>query len=162
MDFRIRAANEDDLPAMLSLWREMMDFHAERDRRFRPKPSPGGERAWAKYLREDIWMSENCCVLVAEADGRLVGQILGELRELPPVFEPKVYGYVTDIIVHRKARRRGVGRALFKRLGEWMRSRGAEHLQLQVMSKNDAAQAFWRAMNLRDYLDLLWYELEVE
>lgn len=58
VSFTIRAATEDDLPEMLRLWREMMGFHAARDPRFRPKPSPEGEKAWSHYLREEIWASD--------------------------------------------------------------------------------------------------------
>ena len=162
MEFRIRPGTETDLPAMLSLWREMMDFHAELDPRFRPRSSPEGEAAWADYLREEIWTSENWCVLVAEANAALVGQILGELRELPPVFGAQAFGYVTDIVVAGEARRQGIARALFKGLREWMRDRGAEHLQMQVMVRNDASQAFWRAMGCTRYSDILWYDLEEE
>jgi ribosomal protein S18 acetylase RimI-like enzyme len=160
MNYVIRRATEDDLPGMLRLWREMMDFHAHWDARFRPKPSPEAERAWTKYLREDIWASDKWCVFVAEDDGRLVGQIAGELREPAPVFEPQTYGYVTDIVVDPDARRRDIGKALFHALEEWFRERGAAHLQLQVLVSNPASQAFWRAMGCSDYSDILWYDLE--
>ncbi|MGD2176922.1 MAG: GNAT family N-acetyltransferase [Anaerolineae bacterium] len=162
MDMVIRTANEDDLPEMLRLWREMMDFHARCDARFRPRPLPEAEQAWTKYLREDIWDSDRWCILVAEADDALVGQIGGELREAVPVFEPRTYGYITDIVVDPAARRRGIGRALFKALEEWFRGRGAADLQLQVLESNPAAQAFWRAMGCSDYSDILWYDLEAE
>jgi ribosomal protein S18 acetylase RimI-like enzyme len=160
MDFVIRPATEDDVPEMLRLWREMMDFHAHWDDRFRPKPSPEAEQAWANYLREDIWGSDKWCVLVAEEKGKLVGQIAGELREWAPVFEPQTYGYVTDIVVDPDARRRGIGGALFNALEAWCRERGATHLQLQVLVSNPASQAFWREMGCSDYSDILWYDLE--
>lgn len=160
MSFTIRAATRDDLPQMLRLWREMMDFHASRDPRFRPMASPEGENAWASYLRKDILGSDTWCALVAERDGRLLGQILGELREPAPVFQPATYGYVTDIVVESGARRAGVGRSLFEALREWMVDRGAAYLRLQVLSSNEASQSFWRAVGCADHSDILWYDLE--
>ncbi|MGD8966743.1 MAG: GNAT family N-acetyltransferase [Anaerolineae bacterium] len=160
MGFMIRPATEDDLPEMLRLWREMMDFHAHWDARFQPKPSPEAERAWTKFLREDIWGSDKWCVLLAEQDNELIGQIMGELRETAPVFEHQTYGYVTDIVVAPDARRRGIGKALFNALETWFREQDAAHLQLQVLENNPASQAFWRAMGCSDYSDILWYDLE--
>ena len=161
MDIVIRPATEADLPEMLKLWREMMDFHARWDARFRPGPAPDAEEAWTKYLREDIWTSDRWCLLVAEIDDRLVGQIGGVLRDPPPVFESGTYGYVTDIVVDPQTRRRGVGRALFRGLEAWFHERGVSHLELQVLRRNPASQAFWRAMGCTDFIDKLWYELEV-
>jgi len=162
MDFIVRPGTEEDLPQMLRLWREMMDFHARVEPRFRPLPSPAGEQAWEKHLREHVWGSEDWCVFVAEADGRLIGQIMGVLRDQVPVFEPERYGYVTDIVVDVTARRSGVGRALFEALEAWFCQRGVSHLQLQVAHDNPVSQAFWRAVGCMDYMDTLWYDLEAE
>lgn len=162
MDFMVRPGTEKDMPAMLRLWREMMDYHARLDPRFRPLPPPEGEQAWEKHLCEHVWGSEDWCVFVAEADGRLVGQILGTMRNAIPVFEPERYGYVTDVVVDPAARHSGVGQALFQALKGWFRQRGVTYLQLSVTHANPTSQAFWRAMGCTDYLDLMWYDLEAE
>ena len=70
MDFRVRQATPEDLPEMSRLWREMMDFHARCEPRFRPLPPPEGEKRWGSFLRKQIWGSEDWGVFVAEADGR--------------------------------------------------------------------------------------------
>jgi ribosomal protein S18 acetylase RimI-like enzyme len=162
MDFTIRPGTETDIPQMLQLWREMMDFHAQAEPRFRPLPPPTGEQAWERYLRQDTWENEDRAVFVAEADGRLIGQIMGVLRDSVPVFEAERFGYVTDIVVDPAARRRGVGLALFEALKAWFRKRGVPYLQLQVAHNNPVSQAFWRAMGCIDYMDTLWYDLEAE
>ena len=160
MEIVIRPAEERDLPAMLRLWREMMDFHARWDARFRPGRAPDAEDAWTKYLRQEIWGSDKWCALVAEQNGDVVGQIMGVLRNPVPVFEPGTYGYVTDIVVDPQVRRRGVGKALFQSLEAWFLERGASHLELQVLEHNPASQAFWRAMGCTDFSDNMWYDLE--
>jgi ribosomal protein S18 acetylase RimI-like enzyme len=160
MRFTIRPATEEDMPEMLRLWREMMDFHARAEPRFRPRPTPVGEEAWELFVRRDILASEDWLALVAEAEGHLVGQIMGAVRDPVPVFEPGKFGYVTDIVVDPAARRSGVGRALFDALKAWFRQRGALNIQLQVAYNNPASQAFWRQMGCTDYMDTLWYDLE--
>ena len=161
--FVIRPGTEADIPGMLRLWREMMDYHARVEPRFRPTPPPVGEQVWEKHLRETILGSENWGIFVAEGDDdRLIGQIMGALREPAPVFKPGRYGYVTDIVIDPAVRRSGVGQALFEALKRWYRARGTPYVQLQVAHNNTASQTFWRAMGCTDYLHTLWYDLEVE
>jgi ribosomal protein S18 acetylase RimI-like enzyme len=147
---------------MLRLWREMMDFHAQVDHRFRPLPSPEGEEAWARYLRESVFDRDEWCVFVAEEGGRLIGQTLGMLRESYPVFEPDRYGYLTDVAVEAAARRRGVGTALVAAAIEWLRERGASHVELRAAHRNTVSQSFWRAMGCTDYMDVMWVDLEAQ
>jgi ribosomal protein S18 acetylase RimI-like enzyme len=160
MHIRIRPATPADVPEMLRLWRKMMDHHARLEPRFRPLPHPEGERAWEKHLREDILSNTDCHALVADAGERLVGQIIGTLPNPLPVFEAQTFGFVTDVVVDPTARRQGVGRRLFDALKDWFRRQGATHVELQVAHANPAAQAFWRGIGCKDYMDTLWYDLE--
>jgi ribosomal protein S18 acetylase RimI-like enzyme len=113
-------------------------------------------------MREDVWGNEAWCVFVAESEGKVVGQMIGTLRDEYPVFEPRRYGYVTDVAVDQAARRSGVGRALFEALKDWFRIRGISHLRLTVAHNNPVSQAFWRALGCTDYMDQMWYDLEVK
>ncbi len=162
MSFTVRPGNPEDQPEMLRLWRQMMDFHAQVEPRFRPLPPPEGERAWEKHLSEHVWGSDEWGVFVAEEDGKLLGQTMGMMRDQVPVFESERYGYVTDIIVAPEARRCGVGEALFDALKAWFCEQGVSHLQLQVAHNNPTSQAFWRAMGCTDYMHTFWYDLEAE
>ena len=152
----VRRATEVDVPGMLPLWNEMMAFHAALDPRFQPVPD--GDTYWAKatsaWIRED-----DSCVLVAEAEGRIVGYIVGMMHENPPVLLPPLYGFVSDICVAPEWRQRGVGRRMFAALKEWFRQHGADHVELRVAHNNPISQAFWRAVGCQDYMDSMWCEL---
>jgi ribosomal protein S18 acetylase RimI-like enzyme len=147
------------MPAMLGLWRQMMDFHAKADSRFRPKESPLGEEAWEKFISEHAWTDDAWCVLVGVDDGRVVGHCLGVLRESYPVYVPSRHGVVLDIVVDAAARRGGVGSALFAEMKAWFRQNGADHVELSVAHHNAVSQAFWRAMGCTDYMDTMWFAL---
>jgi ribosomal protein S18 acetylase RimI-like enzyme len=162
MDFTVRPGTEEDIPAVLRLWREMMDHHARLEPRFEPLPSPAGEDAWEKHLREDIWGKQDWHIVVAEADGQVVGMMIGTLRDPYPVFKPERYGFVADAVVSSAARRSGVGRALFEALKAWFRQQRVSHLELVVAHANPASQAFWRAMGCTDFMDNMWYDLEAK
>ena len=160
MTVAVRHASDQDISGILCLWREFMDWHAMVESRFRPLAAPEGENAWHKFLQKDIWGNENWCILVAEMDGVLVGQMIGCVRDQVPVFEPARYGYVTDAVVTDSARHQGVGQALFAALKSWFREQGVTHLQLQIAHNNPSAQSFWRRLGCTDYMHTLWYDME--
>ncbi len=54
-----------------------------------------------------------------------------------------------SIVVREQVRRRGVGRALFEVLTAWAREQGAQRIQLEVRSGNEAAIRFYERAGLR-------------
>jgi ribosomal protein S18 acetylase RimI-like enzyme len=155
-EVHVRRATPQDEEAVLQLWQEMMDYHAHLDPRF--QPSPDGKEHFHAALKE--WMDDDSrCVLVAVADGEVIGYIIGRLAENPPVFALRRFGYVTDICVAPPWRRLGVGRKLFAALQEWFRQQGLTVVQLNVAALNPTSQAFWRAMGFQDFLNQMWLDL---
>ena len=152
----IRRATPDDVEGILPLWNELMDYHAALDVRF--QPAPGAEESWTDFLL-DLLQDDDACVLVADARDKLVGFIMGLVRENLPVLLPSKYGLVTDICVDPGWRRQDIGRRLFEALKDWFRKKELFTVQLDVAHFNPVSQAFWRAMGCGDFLDRLWFEL---
>jgi ribosomal protein S18 acetylase RimI-like enzyme len=134
----------------------MMRHHAALDERFRP--APDGEEHWENVLRDWI-RDDDTRVLVADAEGQLVGYIIGMMRENPPVLLPPVYGLVSDICVDPAWRQRGIGRRLFEALKDWFTEKELSTVQLNVAHTNPVSQGFWRAVGCEDYMDRLWFGL---
>ena len=155
---RVRPATEDELVEMSRLWREMMDYHAKVEPRFRPLPPPAGEEAWMNHMRKDVFGSEDSCIFAAEMDGRIVGQMIGLLRDEYAVFEPAQFGYVTDVAVDPAVRRGVVGGALFEAVKNWFREKGVSRLRMMVAHSNPVSQPFWRAMGCTRRVSVLWQE----
>jgi len=152
---RVRPARPPDTEAVVALCREMMESHAALDPRFRPAAS------WIPAYREDFrrrLQDRDHQVVVCEEEGKVVGYAAVSLRMHPPVLEPRLVGYVTDICVAPAARRRGVGRALVDALREWCRSRGLRVILLRAACLNQTSQAFWRRMGWQDYMTEMWFE----
>jgi ribosomal protein S18 acetylase RimI-like enzyme len=152
----IRQANQDDVGGILPLWNELTDYHAALDARF--QSAPGGEERWREILLD--WLQDDdACALVADAGGKLVGFIMGLVRENPPVLLPPKYGLVTDICVDPGWRRQGIGGRLFEALKLWFRDKNLFVIQVSVAHRNPVSQTFWRAMGCEDYMSRLWLEL---
>jgi len=136
----IRRATLADVKRLVPLWQEMMSFHAQLDPRFRP--AFDGAQYWAQNLKS--WLrDENYCVLVAEAEGELVGYIIGSVRERIPVFTPAIYGFVSDICVASHMRRQGIGTRLFATLKEWFRNAISSFPWLIAIPSPELSGAKW-------------------
>jgi ribosomal protein S18 acetylase RimI-like enzyme len=152
----VRQAKPGDVEPLLDLWQEMMDHHARLDPRL--TPAADGRQAFRPTVER--WMADSeWRVLVAKADGEIVGYAIGHVADINPVLAKPSYGYVTDICVSPGWRRHGVGRRLFKSMRTWFQRRDLAAVQLSVAALNPTAQAFWRAMGFGDYMNRLWLDI---
>ena len=106
----IRKALKKDIPFIVELGKELLDFHAELDSFFRRRKN--GHVAMRKFVNKNI-DDENTLVLVAECGGKVVGYSQSTIEKNPPVLEMKEYGLVQVIAVTGKYQRRGIGKRLF-------------------------------------------------
>ncbi len=103
-------------------------------------------RCWVEESL-DRSAAEDHAVLVAEADGDLVGIVTVATRRH---FTGAVDGYVGELVVDASAERRGVGSALMLAAEGWARERGLAHVTLETGAANAAARAFYGALGYRD------------
>jgi GNAT superfamily N-acetyltransferase len=153
---KIRKAGQRDIPAMVELWKEMMDFHKERDKFFTLRA--GTDKKWFKFITGHI-SSTKSTVLVAEHNGRLVGHCLTFISEYPPVLTTKRYGVFQEIAVTADYRRSGIGQRLVEEMLKWFRKRRITRLEVRVSVFNEISTAFWRKMEFKPYLETLCREV---
>ena len=152
----IREAGAEDVGAIVELWVEMIDFHAERDPFF--ARSADGDKVFAEFVAKNI-AGETVCVLVAERDGRIVGYCQGMIERHPPVLERVEYGQILDFGVTADCRRTGVGEQLCTRLCEWLAAKGVHRIEVRHSIANEIASRFWPKMGFRPYLKTLCMEV---
>jgi GNAT superfamily N-acetyltransferase len=146
---RIRRAQEQDLPQMEGLWKELMDYHQDLDPFFTRRPD--GHERWLEYVKTNM-ASERWLLLVAEVNGEVVGYIMAAIQECPPVFTTSEFGFVQDVAVRATHRRRGIATALYALCEEWFRDMGVRRMELNALAANEVSTAFWRRMGYGDYL----------
>jgi GNAT superfamily N-acetyltransferase len=131
----IRPAGPGDLTAMIALLAELFalepDFRAD----------AGRQRRGLALLVEDRLRR---VALVAEAGGRVVGMVTGQL--VVSTSEGGGSVLVEDLVVSASERRRGIGRALLRAVESWAAARGATRLQLLADRENAAALRFYERM----------------
>jgi len=92
----IRKTTSADLPAIVELWKELMDFHRNLDPFF--SRSKAGHESFLKWIEKGI-ESDSTEIFVADDSGKIQGYILIEISNYPPVFELKKYGMISDAAV---------------------------------------------------------------
>ncbi|MBE2268478.1 MAG: GNAT family N-acetyltransferase [Anaerolinea sp.] len=155
----IRPAAAGDIDAIARLWLALVEFHREIDGDL-PAAAPNGALRYARRLIDRVEDSQSR-VLVAEADGHVVGYVLGMVVDLvPEMFAQPPSGFLADIFVDAEHRRQGVGRALVDALAAWFREHGLDYYEWHVAARNTAAVEFWRAVGGRDVMLRMRGEIE--
>ncbi len=152
----IRLATRRDIPAMVVLWEELMDFHRVRDPFF--TRSDNGGDIFAQFVGENI-RNDSACVLVATVEGKIVGYCQGMLDRHPPALQEPNFGQVLDFGVTAEYRRAGIGEQMFRALCEWFRREGVRRIEVRHSTFNEIGARFWPKMGFQPYLQTLFLEL---
>lgn len=133
----IRPFRTRDYPAVLRLWRRTVGT------------SGGDDRATILRLAKK---NPGTC-LVASADGKLVGTIMGthDFRR----------GYIFHLAIDTRFRRRGIASALVRACMTGMRADKVRRVWIFVRRKNRVSWAFWKRAGWRVVDDVSFLSREV-
>ena len=131
----VRFAREADIPAILRIYAPYVENTAVSFEYTVPTTEEFTERFRAITARFP-W-------LIWEADGQILGYAYGSTP-----FGRAAYQWCAEasIYLHPDARRRGIGRALYTSLEEYLRAQGFQVVYALVTSANEASMAFHRRM----------------
>ena len=155
----IAEADESHLPQIVELWKELTDFHAERDPHF--TRAEDGHVHFEKHLRGLLGSAE-WHVLVALDGERVVGYAMGQLARKPPVFKETAYGLISDLVVTAAYRRRSIGQDLLTETVAWFAEHGLRRAEVRVATCNEVAQAFWDIEVFKDFMAMKFIEIDPE
>jgi len=154
-EITIRKATAKDVPAIVELWKELMDYHKKLDPLF--TRSPAGHKQFAEYLMNHINDADSR-VLIALHRMRPAGYCMTKISKYPPVFEKQQYGELHDMAVTKKYRRRGIGRLLVKAVRQWCAKKGVNRIEARYSMANEVAAGFWAGAGFRPYLKTTFLE----
>jgi len=144
----IREATLDEMESLLAF--EQGVITAERPFNDRLKPDP-----IHYYDLPDLITSENATVLVAEANGVLVGSGYAQIRKAKPYMKHDFHSYLGFMYVAPEYRGQGINQQVLKHLTEWSKSQGVHHLVLDVYADNQTAiRAYEKAGFKNDFIEM--------
>jgi ribosomal protein S18 acetylase RimI-like enzyme len=143
----VRRAKREDLPHVATLAAALVRMHHSADpvRFFLPERV---EEGYAWWLERELGRPE-AVVLVAEAEGAIVGYAYGtrEGRDWNMLLD--AHGAVHDVFVVQSARRSGSGTELVRVIVAELEALGPGPIVLATMVQNESAQALFRACGFR-------------
>ncbi|MCC6689901.1 MAG: GNAT family N-acetyltransferase [Bacteroidia bacterium] len=137
MNVVIRNGFKEDLPAVLSLIKELAEYEKEPH-----------EVVVSLQEMEHDGFGENPVFrfFVAEADGRIIGMALYFVKY--STWKGKCV-YLDDIIITQSYRRKGIGKLLFEAVVKATKNLRARRLEWQVLDWNKPAIAFYKNYDAR-------------
>lgn len=96
----------------------------------------------------DLRLDQNQTLLVADAQGSLIGMVCCDLSYYLPLGAPTCR--ITALVVDPKAQRRGVGRLLLREAEAHARDAGAVRIELTSAAHRQEAHSFYRACGYGD------------
>jgi GNAT superfamily N-acetyltransferase len=131
-NFSLRPAQSQDIPEVMRLINELAVY----------EKAPEKVRNNAQQLLQD-WQHGSFSLLVAEADGRVVGMSLFYPRY--STWNGRCY-YLEDLYVEPPYRGQGMGLALIRATADEARKAGAKRLDWQVIDWNEPAVKFYEQL----------------
>ena len=131
----IRPATFDDLDSLTGLIRDLSSIEEDF-----VQDGPRQRRGLEMMLN-----SGRGCILVADADGAVVGMCSGQLTV--PTAEGGPAVLVEDLLVHQDWRGRGIGSALMDSIAAWAKGNNQARLQLLADRNTVPALEFYKSLD---------------
>lgn len=148
MEIIVRKARIDDYNTLCELFDEIDALHRHHLPHLFQKPNSAAREQ--DYLSEQI-TDEDIGLFVAEAGKELIGLVHAVIIETPdfPVFVPRRYASVNNIVVKAGFQNHGIGKLLIEKIQAWAVAKGATSLELNVYEFNETAIAFYEKVGFQ-------------
>ena len=149
MSYTVRFANENDIPAITELLKQVNKVHYD--------GRPDLFRLATKYSEDDlkkILSNDQTPVFVCtDEDGRVLGHGFCAFQrpENTRLLNDILTLYIDDICVDEAARGRHVGKALYEHILSYAREKKCYNVTLNVWNCNPQAMRFYENMGLKPY-----------
>lgn len=156
--FLVRVAREADHDALLAITFALNRFEHEitGDRAI---DAASAEAVLGHFIRR---VGSTGLMLVAEAEGRVIGHLFLALDEAPPYLAPehRREAWICDAFIEEAWRGQGAFRAMLALAEAHARAAGCKRLHIGVLAGNDDAERIYRKAGFRTYAIEMVQELD--
>jgi len=154
---KIRKGTIKDIPKMIYLWKELMNYHETLDKTYYGL-NKDALSTWKTWITKEM-KKKNFFVLLAEKNNKVIGYANGSIQKRPPCFTIQKNGYVEGAVVSSKYRRKGITKMLMDELFKWFKKQKVKFIELRVYSNNKTGLATWRKLGFKEKLKRMYKEL---
>lgn len=152
-NMKIREAIRSDIENITKIWKEMMDFHIERDGSF--NIANNAPKEFAKFIKENL-SSRDWSVFVSEHNEEVIGYVLAKIEKRPPVFKELDFCEIFDLAIKQEFRRKGIGESLLSKVFQWCSEKKIKRIEVKIAVSNEISTKFWRKMGFKPYVEILY------
>jgi diamine N-acetyltransferase len=155
MDFSIRQVAENDYEELNALFEEIDEHHRNALPHIFKKPD--GPARTREFLAGVI-ADRSTVIFIAEMQSQIIGLVYAYIRSVPEVPIRISYraGEVDQLIVKKKYRYLGVGKALMEMVHQWAGQMKLDRLELNVWDFNQTARDFYRELDYEPAFHRMW------
>lgn len=143
----VRSATPTDIPAILPMVERICAMHQSMDRtKYDFVPDIVEKyRHWLPQRAAD----SRSVLCIAEDDLGIVGFLVGTIEPEIPIYHIKEFGFIHDLWVEPRARRRGIGTALARQAISRFKSMGVSQVRLDTATANEGARRLFAGCGFR-------------
>ena len=131
MDYTIRKAAPEDMPAVLELIQELAEFEKEPDAVILTADD---------LIRDGFGENPSFICFVAEVNGKIEGMALCYYRY--STWKGKTV-HLEDLVIRKEFRQKGLGKALYTKVIEYAKKQGVKRVEWVVLDWNTPAKNFY-------------------
>lgn len=146
MDVDIRHADVEDGESLLDLWHAFTAHLASFDERYRHRES-ANER-WLRYFENQLVDAKYGTVIVAEADGKIVGALEARVTGGHPIFRLEDHGSINGYYILEEYRDSAIGNDLLGEAIDWFQAdpRDVSFCRVDVLDGDETYAADYEAL----------------
>lgn len=150
---KIKKASIDDIPELLKLWKEMMDYHSKLTKK-RYDLSKNYKKIMNEWFSKNL-KSNNSMTLKAVIGSKIIGYSLGFIKEIPHVFKDNKIAFISEAYVLPEYRKKDVMKKIVEEMKKFYRKKSFKDIELKVNSKNILAVKAWSKMGFKENFKLM-------
>lgn len=153
---KIKCAQTNDFPAILSLLQEQLDYHNSFAKDDFPKDIKSF-REEPELVLKKFFNDSNAKILVAAEKSQIIAFLISQIISAPLNLprEIKKIGLVLEFFVQEKFRRCGVGHKLIENANNWFLSNGVTRIEVEVDSRNEEGKAAYQKLGFLTFRNRL-------
>lgn len=132
---KIRKATKKDFKELSELVMQNMEYHIKLNKKLSWKPLSKIKKLVSKETEDDL-NNPKTTIFLAELDSEVVGYISINLLDKSEYTHGGNRAVIDDLFVLRKYRKKGIGRALFKKARGHLKDKKVENISISVSSNN--------------------------